>query len=268
MNMSEGDRVVISGTSGTGPGGGYVPIPIGVITCGDEKKGGPIRPTSLEFPIIERLVFPESAWDPVLLGDVVCAALTGTDWIARLDKTLTPPTHDKKCLRQEIAFLIDAANQRDDRSDEIMLQASALDLYWANILGSANARPATWRLMQASIKVGEMVGMYFKYKFRRPRPVHIYPAIMPMLLTPAHPSYPNNHALQSLLVARMVGTVAPHLGEPLSVLADRIGFNREIAGVHFPSDRVASRILAEGLSPIMMEVKLFREMLDTASKEW
>ena len=55
---------------------------------------------------------------------------------------------------------------------------------------------------------------------------------------------------------------------PLDALADRIGYNREIAGVHYPSDRVASRKIADQLVPLVEKGGLFSKMLEEAKEEW
>jgi acid phosphatase (class A) len=158
---------------------------------------------------------------------------------------------------------------RTERLAEILAQAQDLGLYWADLLmANPGSRPATCDLISVALTIGQMVGMHFKRQFKRPRPVQVYPALMPPILTPPHPSYPNNHALQSRLVARFVGLAVPALQDPLDVLAERIGFNREVAGVHYPSDRVASKAIADQLAPLVEKGDLFNGILQEAKKEW
>ena len=246
-------------------GGGFIVIPMGVMGSLDQAGGDEHY---LPYPLVGLQEFPASAWDAGLSAKAVLADNSETSWIRRVEKTLTDPPSSDAALRLEIRSLIADSVLRKERADEIMLQAHNLRLYWMNALGTPAARPATWKLIEAALHVGETVGLYFKNKYKRPRPVQIYPALMPLLLTPPHPSYPNNHALQSLLVARLVGAAVPTLAKPLLFLADRIGHNREIAGLHFPSDRVASAALADALVPIALGGSGFQNLIADVSTEW
>jgi hypothetical protein len=97
--------------------------------------------------------------------------------------------------------------------------------------------------------------------------------LMPLLLTPPHASYPNAHALQSYLMSRLVARVRPELAEPLEALALRVGQNREIAGVHYPSDRIASEKMATEILKIFDEMKkettsAYAKIVERATIEW
>ncbi len=260
--MAEGMALLpgtLLGDCGIGPGGGFDTIPGGVIARPDQGSGHK-PPYSAMTP----LAFKQAQWDPVLLADLLLAEFLRTDWIAALQGIPgDPPPNDS-----EIGSLIASSALRADRSDEIMRQANDLRVYWINAVGSASTKPVTWTLIEASLAIGRVVGMYFKNVYKRPRPVHVYPALMPLLLTPRHPSYPNNHALQSRLVARTLGAIAPLVLEPMLALADRIGGNREIAGLHFPSDSVAGAKLADALAPLVQKNKLFADLIASASAEW
>ena len=110
--------------------------------------------------------------------------------------------------------------------------------------------------------VGQMVGMYWKHHFQRARPVQLFPAVMPLILTPPHPSFPNNHSFQSHLIAYTVQAafeepVAGAMHAQLMALADRIGNNRVVAGVHFPTDTDAGKFLARAMFPLLAELEFF-----------
>ncbi|MBN8900380.1 MAG: hypothetical protein J0H57_05040, partial [Rhodospirillales bacterium] len=55
------------------------------------------------------------------------------------------------------------------------------------------------------------------------------------------------HALQSNIMSGLVALACPDLKEPLQALAPRVGQNREIAGMHYPSDRTASEKMAKAV---------------------
>ena len=121
--------------------------------------------------------------------------------------------------------------------------------------------------------VGHMVGLYWKAKYMRPRPVQVFPAIMPAIMTPSHPSYPNNHAFQSHLIALSVGEIfkgdtKAAMRAPLLALANRIGRNREVAGLHFPADTRASALLAPQIFELLKGCETFNDVLAKAGIEW
>jgi len=118
-----------------------------------------------------------------------------------------------------------------------------------------------------------MVGLYWKAKYMRPRPVQVFPAIMPAIMTPSHPSYPNNHAFQSHLIALSVGEIfkgdtKAAMRAPLLALANRIGRNREVAGLHFPADTRASALLAPQIFELLKGCETFNDVLAKAGIEW
>jgi hypothetical protein len=106
-----------------------------------------------------------------------------------------------------------------------------------------------------AIGLGTNIGMYWKRHFKAPRPAQFYPAIMPIVPTPRHPSYPSNHSFQSHLIAELFAAVLMNdagndhgIAAPSRALADRIARNREIAGVHFESDSTAGKNHAVALA--------------------
>jgi acid phosphatase (class A) len=128
--------------------------------------------------------------------------------------------------------------------------------------------------MEIGKAVGMMVAMYFKRIYQRPRPSQVYPPLMPLLLNPPHASYPNAHALQSNLMSQLLAQngVRRDMKEQLLALALRVGQNREIAGVHYPSDRQASKRMVPGIMKILKELRnkesAYKDVVEQATKEW
>ena len=129
--------------------------------------------------------------------------------------------------------------------------------------------PATNLLMRVGRKVGEHIVMCLKGDFRSPRPPQLCPAIEPMIDPPRTPSFPAGHALQSYLIAYLLGQTLPNLpqqvlatppappaGSPIPPgtaglstgslfdLAARISFNRVVAGIHYQVDIDAGEAVA------------------------
>ncbi len=250
---------------GTAPAGSASLLSIGILQDPAEAHG--------RFPLVMGTRFPRRAWDPALYAVAVLAEFAATGWMSEL--SLPPPPTDPLEVGQEIATLIKLSEQRVSRSAEIAAQAADASVYWSAMLMMTQAsRPATWDLIINANTVGHLVAMHFKRHFARPRPAQVYPALMPILPTPSHPSYPNAHALESALIAACLELAIPSLGSPketqgpLDVLAERIGVNREIAGLHFPSDTRAGRSLIPGIMDLLTPCPLFHGIVAEAKKEW
>jgi acid phosphatase (class A) len=88
-----------------------------------------------------------------------------------------------------------------------------------------------------------------------------------------HPALPSGHALQSMLVVDCVSRALPagkcaDLRKALRSMGDRIAENREVAGLHYPSDREASALIAPAVMTGLTRTERFQLVLEQAVKEW
>jgi acid phosphatase (class A) len=96
-----------------------------------------------------------------------------------------------------------------------------------------------------------------KWKFMRARPwtccgSELKPLFTrPHWLYPGHPSYPSGTATAAWVFAYLVGDVVPKYQAALERAAADVARRREIAGVHYPSDSEAGRLLARQLVDAM-----------------
>lgn len=166
-------------------------------------------------------------------------------------------------LRGEIETLKQYMMQDRERYlAEIIAQHDGAPDCWIALLGLTRTRkPWTRRVLSFAARVGELVAMHSKLKYKRARPSQVAPGLMPPFGPPAHPSFPSGHATQSYMIAyclaeatRSGAPVAPtgSFKEPDSAyakqllwLANRISKNREIGGFHYPSDSEAGKNLAQ-----------------------
>ena len=139
--------------------------------------------------------------------------------------------------------------------------------------------------------------LYWKGFYTRVRPSQLMPALMPPISIPGHASFPSGHATQSWLVSLCMqqalpgfrlktssklpddpqtGSLCEALTPGLRQLARRIARNREIAGLHYPTDSVGGRRLADQVfSKILFDdtsatppVKSYQDALTAARSEW
>lgn len=136
-----------------------------------------------------------------------------------------------------------AVTERPEAMGEILNQHQNQQLCFMNLLMmTQNSHPRTFFALKLAARVGEVVMMSLKRQYNRPRPSQYYPALYPPVAVPGHASYPAGHALIAHLTARvLIEITTPNGGsspykKTLIKLADQIGFNRVIAGLHFRSD--------------------------------
>ena len=221
--------------------------------------------------------FRDEWWDPALRAQLVVAEFGAKGW---RDVKLPEPDNSEANLRVQVQSLLALRRRaRGRRQAEILGQAADFVAYFHKLLGTGDRRrPATAGLVAAGVAVGHMVGMYWKNRWKRMRPGQVYPALMTLVPTPGHPSYPSNHALQSWLAYRCVVEglkaagvdpgVCGAVDEMLRALALRIGENREVAGVHFNDDSRAGRYLADQLIGVVAALPAFKVLVRRVKAEW
>jgi hypothetical protein len=109
--------------------------------------------------------------------------------------------------------------------------------------------------------IGSFAALRYKESFDRPRPSFVCPALLPPVPVPGHSSFPSGHATQARLMALCMARALRLTGLPygerrpasetLKALARRVARNREIAGLHYPSDSVAGRRLADAVFAVL-----------------
>jgi acid phosphatase (class A) len=212
--------------------------------------------------------------------DAAAAAVAAPNWradyatVARQGGANLPPQEMARVdLGDEVMAILELALEREARFAEIIDQddGDGSINYWLGMLKIDPARhPNTFLMVHLGRRIGEHVAMCLKYDFKSPRPPQLCPAITPMIDPPATPSYPAGHAVQSYLISLLLAysfsnpagqtnlpqhtqrqansTVAQFLADlptgPLFRLADRVAWNRVIAGIHYPTDIRAGQAVA------------------------
>lgn len=216
------------------------------------------------------LRFPVNAWEPDFYGLAVFADFAGKTWQddIRLDP---PPANDSVQADAEINELLALAqNERAARLAEIIEQECDFpDLFLRFLMIAPDSYPMTFNLMKVAARVTEMLMAHFKFQFQRARPQQLEPRLMPPVSGRHHASYPSGHAMMSHMMAVCLAEAAPqHLRPGLLALADRIARNREVAGVHYPSDSAAGKSVADQALKVLQQCDRYRALLAAAKREW
>jgi hypothetical protein len=139
------------------------------------------------------------------------------------------------------------------------------------------SHPKTYFAMKLMARVGEVVMMHFKRKFNRARPSQVCPTLYPPIPVPGHAAYPAGHAVIANLTAACLKDVtkgpegAPSKStyeEALDLLAEDIGLNRVIAGLHYRSDITAGAKLGADIYAFLKPVPGYKEAIEEAKQEW
>jgi acid phosphatase (class A) len=124
---------------------------------------------------------------------------------------------------------------------------------FADALGSPAAftpqqLPMTTELFR---RVGEAETAFIeptKDAFGRPRPFVTEPRLSPIAAKPGSASYPSGHSTWAIASAIVLADMLPERRAQIFARADEFGHNREVDGVHYPSDVAAGHLAGTALA--------------------
>ncbi|MCA1525820.1 phosphatase PAP2 family protein, partial [Bradyrhizobium yuanmingense] len=160
-------------------------------------------------------------------------------------------------FQDQIEMVVSWAELRNERATEIMAQIDPQYAFWSSIVYLHPERTRrTFELINMVLQFCVYVEMRFKHALGCSRPVEYNAQVQPMITTPGHGSFPSGHATQAYAVAYVLKRLLslhkttsgfPEIVEQLDRQAARIATNRVVAGVHFPVDSMAGRMLGIAL---------------------
>lgn len=175
----------------------------------------------------------------------------------------------RECFIAQVDSVYQHIDLRPERLNEITSQIGIPMQYWASIL---DLNPVdhyfTLELLSVALAGLSHVNQFAKHTLACPRPVAFSPSIQPIINPRRFSAFPSGHAAEAFLVARLLQALsgeekrritAPDgkyhatgvnsdthtLETHLQRLAGRIADNRVVAGVHFPVDSTAGRMVGE-----------------------
>ncbi|MCL1629528.1 phosphatase PAP2 family protein [Roseibaca sp. V10] len=127
--------------------------------------------------------------------------------------------------------------------------------------------PVLWEVLRHGLYDIEIITIREKLRFNRPRPSQIQENIETAVPNPPHAAYPSGHASQAEFVSQVLRRLVPVCEYTYRRFASEIAFNREIAGVHYPSDSVAGFLLASRYTEILEQSEFWALYRDDARRE-
>jgi acid phosphatase (class A) len=105
-----------------------------------------------------------------------------------------------------------------------------------------------------------------KSYFQRPRPYIVDPTIAPLTRETSY-SYPSGHSTRATVFALVLAELLPAHRDALLSFGRDIGWNRIVAGVHYPSDILTGRVLGRAIVAEMLKNPAFLHDLAGAKAE-
>jgi len=127
--------------------------------------------------------------------------------------------------------------------------------------------PKTKKLLNNIMKEMRIAEFSAKNHFLRPRPRQLESELEP-LKKMSSASFASGHTLWAYMQAYLLGALIPEKRIEFLDLAYKIGYSREILGVHYPSDEEAARKLAYELLLKMWNKPEFIRDFHKAQLEW
>jgi len=140
----------------------------------------------------------------------------------------------------------------------------------ASVLGAWFTKenlPLTAALLADVTEDVNAVGALTKKLHARARPSQVDPRVQPCVAVPASASYPSGHVTRAFAWAAVLAEIFPAHRDELLARAERAGWGRMLAGVHFPSDVVGGRLLAEAVVAELKKSPAFRAAVEKCRAE-
>jgi membrane-associated phospholipid phosphatase len=159
---------------------------------------------------------------------------------------------------QQLSLVESYSELRADRASEIVAQVGPQWSFWSSIVNlNTDRTPRTIELIGHALQFAMLCVMRVKHALACPRPIEYSGLIQPMIQTPGYACLPSGHATEAYMFATimehllmLVGSRNPADQEMQTQIyrqAHRIAENRVVAGLHFPVDSIAGKLLGQRL---------------------
>ena len=213
------------------------------------------------------LVYQERNWNPMMKALLQEPGV----WVRSgwRNRYVVDPPPDLQGTLTEIDTLMTMKSERPQNAENIALEDEYVgNRYYRFLRIESYTHSRTYALIDDIVDEAAVVVMHFKNRFNRARPWEYEPALEPIIPPPGHPAYPSGHATQAHSLSMVLAQVIPELAGELESLAYEVARNREIGGVHYPSDSEAGRQLAKQIVADLLASEDFKERIVQARTEF
>jgi acid phosphatase (class A) len=186
----------------------------------------------------------------------------------------TPPPDNSDATTKEIEIMLQAQADRTPEQVTRIEQEEDYNVFdFQNVVGAwftpenVGKMPATNTLLARVMATAAPIVAAAEKDWNRPRPFLLNSRIIPAITRPQDPSYPSGHSTRATLDALVLADIVPGDTGAIAARGQQIGDDRVIAGVHFPSDVIAGRKLAQTIYDQMASTKDFQDEEKAARAE-
>lgn len=221
--------------------------------------------------IVVGLARPGAAMTAVAAADTAHCVDAATLDLRRL--LPPPPPAGSARERAELDELLHLQSMRTPREAQLAQRDVERSIFrFANALGDPPAfnaahLPLTTALFEHLWGDELAVLDPAKRAFARPRPFTVDPRLAPITERPRSLSYPSGHSTWAYTTALVLADMVPERRAQLLARADQYAHNRNIAGVHYPSDVEAGRLAGTALAAMLFTCPAFAHEEAAARRE-
>ncbi|WP_043600312.1 acid phosphatase [Solidesulfovibrio magneticus] len=182
-----------------------------------------------------------------------------------------PPAMDSAEQRDEIALLLQLQKDRTPDMVAFAQADAAREVFrFTDVVGpqfTAEKLPVAAAFFKAVKENGDAILGNAKKHWDRPRPYAASSQIDPCVPKPGNASYPSGHSTYGTLMGIILANMVPEKAQALAARAEQYRFNREIGGVHYPSDVAAGRITGTVIAAFLFNSPEFQQQYAAARAE-
>ncbi len=213
----------------------------------------------------------------VFVAAVSAHAAEPPEWLdekaADAARLLPPPSTEKSAeTRAELDLILRLQEERTpEQVARIKSDGQLTVAGFSGVLGAwcmPQNLPRTQRLLQQLEREASPIGAKARADFGRRRPKFLDERIKPALEGLDDPGYPSGNGMRGMLYAVVLAELAPEQKDAIFERGREIGWSRVIAGVHYPSDIMAGRVLGMTLARAALAKPGFQEELAKAKEEF
>ena len=210
------------------------------------------------------VLLPLAAWS----GET---AFVAQEQIAFAKLLPPPPAVGSPVQQEEMALLVTLQKERTPAMEAFALADAERSVFrFADVVGedfTAAKLPVAAAFFKAvKENADELLGPAKKH-WDRPRPYASNPALAPCVPKPHNASYPSGHSTFGTVTSIVLADMLPEKQVAIYDRAEQYRFNREIGGVHYPSDVEAGRIAGTVIAAFLQQSPTFQAAYAQARAE-
>jgi acid phosphatase (class A) len=180
-----------------------------------------------------------------------------------------PPSADSQESSAETDLILSLQQSRSAEDTKRVKAEIDYDVFaFAGVLGphfNATECPQASEFFAKVVAAVRPVSSAAKEQWHRPRPT-ADPRVHALDKEKSF-SYPSGHSTRATVYAELLAEAVPARRDALLERGRQIGWDRVVAGIHFPTDVYAGRVLGHAIARAMLRDPALRRDLEEAAKE-